>query len=481
MARRKKAVPVGASHPSSLPGAGESPPAGAAPSRTFRDRIVEFTRVRAGDLKPSPRNWRTHPKHQRDALRGILTEVGYVDALMARRLADGSLELVDGHLRAEDNPDQELPVLIVDLDDAEAAKVLATFDPLADLAIADSKLLEQLLAEVNPTVENAELQKMLEYLARDHQLLPCVTAGTADDEPPPPLKARTRPGDLYTLGNHRILCGDSTSPVDVDRLFAGQLAALLFTSPPYSNRRNYTKESQESSRTWLELMEGVFGQRGILTDDAQVLVNLGLIHEQGEYVPYWDPWIQWMRSEGWKAFGWYVWDRITPTFRANDGRLQMSHEWVFHFNKKPVHCAEWVECLHAGEVRAGGAQRTLGGNVKPQSTPGPIKSHRPPESVIRVQRVCDNSDPIINHHPARFPVALPVHIMRSWPEGIVYEPFCGSGSTILAAEQLGRTCYAMELAPAYVDIIVYRWEKMTGKKATLERAAKSARRTKSAK
>lgn len=71
----------------------------------FRDRIRELRRIRADQLRPNPRNWRSHPQRQRDALRGVLAEIGYADALLARELADGSLELVDGHLRAETTPE----------------------------------------------------------------------------------------------------------------------------------------------------------------------------------------------------------------------------------------------------------------------------------------------------------------------------------------------------------------------------------------
>jgi len=77
-----------------------------------RNRVRELRRVKAADLVPNPKNWRTHPKGQQDALRGILAEVGYADALLARELPDGSLMLVDGHLRAETTPEQEVPVLI---------------------------------------------------------------------------------------------------------------------------------------------------------------------------------------------------------------------------------------------------------------------------------------------------------------------------------------------------------------------------------
>src|SRR5688500_10030321 len=102
-----------------------------------RDRIQELRRVKASTLRPNPRNWRTHPAAQQDALRGILAEVGYANALLVRPLEDGSLELIDGHLRAETTPDMEVPVLVLDVTAEEAAKLLAVHDPLADMAVAD--------------------------------------------------------------------------------------------------------------------------------------------------------------------------------------------------------------------------------------------------------------------------------------------------------------------------------------------------------
>jgi len=135
-----------------------------------RDRIKELRRVRASELKPNPRNWRTHPQAQQDALRGLLAEVGYADALLARELPDGSLELLDGHLRAETTPDQEVPVLILDLDDAEAAKVLATLDPLAAMAEADPAKLDALMREIDTGCE--ALQSMIAKLAEDTGIIP---------------------------------------------------------------------------------------------------------------------------------------------------------------------------------------------------------------------------------------------------------------------------------------------------------------------
>jgi hypothetical protein len=112
----------------------------------FRDRIKELRRVPASSLLPNPKNWRTHPQAQQDALRGILSEIGIADAVLARELPDGSLMLIDGHLRAETVADAMVPVLILDVTESEADKMLATLDPLAAMADKDAERLASLLA-----------------------------------------------------------------------------------------------------------------------------------------------------------------------------------------------------------------------------------------------------------------------------------------------------------------------------------------------
>src|SRR6266849_16687 len=123
----------------------------------IRDRIRELRRVRAKDLLPNPRNWRRHPKAQADAMRGLLAEIGYADALLARALPDGRLMLIDGHLRAETTPDQVVPVLVLDLDEAEADKLLATLDPLAAMAETDKLAFKDLAGFVQ--TDSAELRE----------------------------------------------------------------------------------------------------------------------------------------------------------------------------------------------------------------------------------------------------------------------------------------------------------------------------------
>lgn len=143
----------------------------------MHDRIKELRRVPANQLQPNPRNWRTHPPAQQAALRGVLAEIGFADAVLARELEDGSLELIDGHLRAETAGIDPVPVLVVDLDQTEADKLLLALDPLAGMAGTDVDNLEDLLGSVSS--EDAALTKLLDDLAKQTSL-PLVDA---DDRP----------------------------------------------------------------------------------------------------------------------------------------------------------------------------------------------------------------------------------------------------------------------------------------------------------
>jgi len=146
----------------------------------IRDRVKELRRVRAAELRPHPRNWRTHPARQRDALRGLLAEIGYADALLAREMPDGSLMLIDGHLRAETTPDQLVPVLVLDVDETEAATILATLDTITGLAGVDAAQFAELTREVQ--IDSPAARSLLEDVARTAELLdPGEPCGAPDE------------------------------------------------------------------------------------------------------------------------------------------------------------------------------------------------------------------------------------------------------------------------------------------------------------
>lgn len=145
----------------------------------IRDRIKELRRVPARELIPNPRNWRTHPAAQQDALRGVLAEIGYADALIARETPDG-LVLIDGHLRAETTPDAEVPVLVLDVTAEEADKILLTLDPLAAMAESDREVLEKLLSSVE--TESEAVRNLFAKLAEDSGITPPGFEPAGEDE-----------------------------------------------------------------------------------------------------------------------------------------------------------------------------------------------------------------------------------------------------------------------------------------------------------
>ena len=273
-------------------------------------------------------------------------------------------------------------------------------------------------------------------------------------------------GRLRLQSRHRLLCGDSTKPADVTRLMDGEAADLCFCSPPYGHQRDYTEESREVCSDWDRMMNGVFEAIDlVMAEDGQVLVNLGMIHRDGEWIPYWDGWIAWMRSRGWRRFAWYVWDQ-GPGLPGNwSGRLAPAHEFIWHFCRTPKQPVKARECAHAGEIKKakGGGQRRKDGTVGDRSGGDlPVQSHAIHDSVFRVNRQGAAHD--AGGHPAPYPVGLPALAMQSWP-GLVYEPFCGSGTTMVAAEQTGNRCCAMEISPAYCDIVLARMRALTGEEA----------------
>jgi ParB-like chromosome segregation protein Spo0J len=149
----------------------------------IRNRVKSLRMVPASDLRPNPKNWRTHPTAQKDALRGVLSEIGLADACLARELPDGSLMLIDGHLRAETLGDGDVPVLVLDVNEAEADKILATLDPLAAMAGSDAAKLDELLRNVDTGSE--ALQQLLAATAAQAGLYDTLgdAGGTSDIEP----------------------------------------------------------------------------------------------------------------------------------------------------------------------------------------------------------------------------------------------------------------------------------------------------------
>lgn len=262
----------------------------------------------------------------------------------------------------------------------------------------------------------------------------------------------SRPGDLWVAGPHRVMCGDCTDHGNIRRLMNNAQAAACVTSPPYLSQRTYIT----GIPNWDRLMQGAFS--GLpLENSGQVLVNLGPVHRDGEFVEYWTDWLRWMRSDGWRFFGQYVWDKTYGLPGNWSGRLAPAHEYVFHFNKvaKQPHktVPKQPESIQDRNCKTGlrnkddTRQHRAGDPATFQHT------HKIPDSVLRINRDSGRSG-----HPAAFPPVLPRALIEAYTNAgdVIYEPFLGSGSTLIAAHQSGRRCCGIELQPTYCDIILGR-------------------------
>lgn len=263
-----------------------------------------------------------------------------------------------------------------------------------------------------------------------------------------------KPGDIYALGRHRIMCGDAASKQDVSRLLGGDQPDLVVTSPPYAHVRDYDRKIA----CWQSLMTGALDGHDF-AHDVQMLINLGVIHRRGEMVLYWHDWLNAMRRSGWKQAGMYIWDKLQAIPGANIGAPRPSHELIFHLNKARASINATVPNKDAGKKNWGFKYRGKDGTAKRKdSDPNKlINEKRPVDSVFRIRAEKHNR----TGHPAVFPIALPASIIASWkrPGCVAYDPFCGSGTTLLACEQEGVTGLGMEISPEYCNITLTRWQK----------------------
>jgi len=415
-------------------------------------------------LAPNPANPRRHPERQVTALAESLESHGWLSAPIWNERTN---RLVDGHLRVEEAVRQgqaTIPVRVIDVPESQELRILATFDRVGELRDLDNERMAELLKGLSeseaglPTAwDEKELIQFLAAVEQPRALL------TDPDEVPTEVETRCKSKDLWALGAHRFVCGDASDPTAVQRLTGGATVDVCFTSPPYDQQRVYGAKVGD----WFGLMTGVFG--ALPTHEAsQVLVNLGLIHRDNEWQPYWENWLGWMKGQGWRCFGWYVWDQGPGLPGDWNGRLAPAHEFIFHFNRTVERPRKTKDCKWAGESKHGRGLRNPDGTVSEYSHRGrPVQETKIPDSVFRIMR--HKARGIEVEHPAVFPVALAGEVARAFsdPGDAVYDPFLGSGSALIACEEIGRACYGCEIEPAYGDVILARWEAVTGQRAEL--------------
>jgi len=409
------------------------------PAAAWRSRIVGQGDEDPSQLLANPKNWRTHPKGQQDAMGSVLDDVGWVQQVLINRTTG---HIVDGHLRVElavRRKEASVPVLYVELTEAEEALVLASLDPLASMAATDAAKLAELLAEVTITSGDLE-QHLVSFLAdkrRGGQTDP-------DDIPEVTDEPYVQPGELWLLGEHRLLCGDATKPEDVARLLDGATPRLLVTDPPYGVKLD---------PTW---RDGVYNKLG-----PGALPYMSVGHENrtlsGDTVVDWSPvyalvpslevayvWHAGVHAsavaQGLEALGFVIRSQIMWAAKTHFAMSRGDYHW------------QHEPCWYA--VRKGAKAEWRGAHDL--STVWELAS---PKMIM------GGSDETKEDHPAQKPYEAMARPVRKHA-GDVYEPFSGSGTTIIAAEQEGRRCYAMEIEPRYAQVAIERWQRFTGREAT---------------
>lgn len=348
---------------------------------------------------------------------------------------------------------QEVPVIVAAELDPEKVKALRIADnSTGEVAEWDLQLLVQELTGIDYDMTDFGLNlqiKIDEEVKED------------DFSAEPPEQPVTQRGDIWLLGEHRVMCGDSTSPQDVEQLMDGQLADLLLTDPPYnvnyqgSNGKKIENDNMAESQFRQFLLQAYSRAFEACRTGASAYI----FHADTEGEAF----RAMFREAGWGLHGCLVWVKNSLVLGHSD--YQWQHEPCL-YGWKPGANHYFVNDRSQTTVIDDAKPDDLRHMKKDQLLEWAIKAQelltQKPSSVIRCDKPPRNAE-----HPTMKPVVLCGRLIKnsSLPGQTVLDLFGGSGSTLIACEQLSRKCYTMEYDPRYVDVIVQRWEDFTGEKA----------------
>lgn len=305
----------------------------------WQDRRVNIGYETAEELAKHahPLNWRGHPEGQASATNDALDSLGWIDEI---KVNINTGNVFNGHLRISlalaKDPAMRLPVDYYDLSPDEEALALQVLDATTEMAEPIPDKLASLLARTREmTADRPGLGAMLERLRLKAGM---NGNGSATPEAPPMVdkaeelakKYGTRIGQVWELGQHRLVVGDCTDRAAVEACLQGEKSEILFTSPPYSDQREYNNNSDLS----IPYLAQIFEIYRPYT--RYFVVNLGLKHQGDEIDTYWDEWIKCAKRQGLKLLSWNVWDKINATgVKSQMCMFALQHEWVFVFGDKP--------------------------------------------------------------------------------------------------------------------------------------------------
>jgi DNA modification methylase len=386
--------------------------------------VVEIAKIAA-----DPRNARTHGERNLSAIAASLETFGQRRPLICARDDAGGLVVVAGNGTLEAARSlgwEELAVTEVPADwDADKARAYAIADNrTAELADWDQVVLTKALLELDDVGYESAL------LGFDTEITPAVIE---DEAPEPPEVPITEPGDMWTLGEHRLLCGDATSPGDLSRLMGEQSAAMMFTDPPWNVAIGQDSNPKHRQRTGL-------ANDSLPPEQFQAFLDAFVVAA----TPH-------IAGDVYCVLGASEWPRLDATLRTHGYHWSATVIWVkdsFVLGRSKYH--RRYEPIWYGWKDSGASS---------------FCDRRDLDDVWEIPRPRRSEE-----HPTMKPVALVARsIANSSRSGdLVLDPFLGSGTTLIAAEQLGRVCRGLELDPGYCDVIVARWEKFTGHTAVVQ-------------
>jgi len=436
------------------------------PSRVIEQVAIDL-------LRPDPANPRRISEDELDSLERSLRQFGFVQPVLAR-LEDGVV--IGGHQRlvaARRLGLTSVPVIYLDLsaeqarllglalnrisgswDDALLARLLADLQATPDLDLSLSGFADDEVKDLLRSLEVREKRERQEAFDLDEALAEARRA------------PRTKPGDLWTLGDHRLLCGDSTSADDVARLLAGAAPTLLATDPPYGvsldgswrdnvynalgpaetpyMRMDGALDAEDAARANRGASGRTAGHRNTsISGDTRVDWSEAFALVPSLTVGYvWHAAVHaaavaaGLERIGFEIVAQIIWDK---------GLFAIGRSW-YHWSHEPC----WV-------VRKGGAKV-------------PFRGSRDQATIWRVpspKMIMGGSTEAKQDHPTQKPLVLFETPIRNHlkPGDAVYDPFLGSGTALIAAERTGARCYALEIDPLYVEVALRRWERFSGQAA----------------
>lgn len=389
------------------------------------------------ELHLDPANAREHGERNLETIRASLERFGQAEPLVVHA---GTGRVIGGNGRLVAMREMgwtEADIVEIETDDVTATALGIALNRTAELATWDEAALGRIL-------ESLRTEGALDGIgftdADMDDLISSLGDETVEEDVVPelPETATTKLGDLWILGEHRLLCGDSTNLDDVRRVMDGDQAAIVSTDPPYLV--DYTGERpNDSGKDWSETYreieikdaDGFF--RSVFTNALDVLAPHGAIYcwhahkRQGAISAIW-------KDLGILDHQQIVWVKPAPVF----GRV------YWHFQHEP--------CMMGWRQGS-----------KPE--------HNGKHELTSVWQIdYDGQDRRASEHPTQKPLEIFARpLLKHTKKGeICFEPFSGSGSQIVAAEQLGRRCRAIEIEPVFVDLAILRWEQLTGEKAVLD-------------